>query len=862
QLDDISAIAVTGVRGREIWVELNPDLMKKCGLSPERLSAALSVYGTNIRGGTVDLGRQEYFIRTITEFGDISEINKVIVRQSPGGKHLKLNDVARINDTWEKESTRSRLNGKSAVTLNISKKSRGNSIRLIKDIRAIGDKFAEELPKGVELVYTNDNSVYIENILHKLQNNAWIGMIFVVIVLYIFLGFRNALFTALGIPVSFMAAFIFMYYTGNTLNGSTLFALVLVLGIIVDDAIIVVENCFRYMLNGYSRVDAAIKGTMEVVPPVITATLTTIAVFLPLMLLEGTMGKFMRIVPIVVTMAIAASLVEAFLILPSHIAEWSPRNPHETGLKGWIKPLRKFYGKIIRKVLRRRYIFVGGVLIIALSSLALIPLVGIELYRDEEISEFYVLVRMPIGTNLDETDNVLKIIEQRAMTLPEEEVRAVIGSAGLLMSEDQWIFSPHVGQVIVDLSERQHRKRPLNEIINNVRDLCSDISGPERIEITKTPTGPPTGKPVEVKIKGKFLDELDLIAEELKTFLKDQPGVFDLGDNLQRGKPLLNINVNPDKAALYHLNAAQAARHIHLAVEGEIATVFLDGDEEIDVRIKYLPDFIDSFNEIRRIEIPSPAGYYIPFANIADIDTGSGIAEINRYKRERAVTVYANIDKNKTTSVKVNTEIIKYFESNIKPRYPEYQLDFTGEFDEFKRAFEGLLKLFGVGIILIYIILGTQFKSFIQPFIILVTIPFALIGAMIGLVINGEPFSIITMFGFVALAGVVVNDAIVMVTFINNSRSAGMSPWRSIIRAGKLRIRPIILTSVTTICGVAPMALGVGGKSEVWAPMANIIAWGLAASTILTLLIIPAVYAIIVDDIGRARKKYLKGKTD
>ena len=358
-----------------------------------------------------------------------------------------------------------------------------------------------------------------------------------------------------------------------------------------------------------------------------------------------------------------------------------------------------------------------------------------------------------------------------------------------------------------------------------------------------------------MKIKGKYLEDLNAISEELQAFLREMPGVYDIGDNLQLGKPQLNIVVDPDKAALYHLNAGILAYYIYTAIEGEEATVFLDGDEEVDVRLKFMPQYVESIEDIGKIEIPSPLGVMVPFRSIARIDTGSGIAEINRYKRDRAVTIYADIDKSQTTTVKVNTTIEKYFNAEILPRYPNYNLDFSGEFDEFKRAFEGLIKLFGVGIILIYIILGTQFKSFIQPFIILVTIPFALIGAMIGLMVSGEPFSLVTLYGFIALAGVVVNDAIVLVTFINNSRLRGSSRWRSILQAGKLRLRPIILTSVTTICGVLPMALGIGGKSEVWAPMANIIVWGLAASTFLTLLIIPAVYTILVDDLGKGTKR-------
>ncbi|RKY65832.1 MAG: hypothetical protein DRP97_08655 [Candidatus Latescibacterota bacterium] len=401
----------------------------------------------------------------------------------------------------------------------------------------------------------------------------------------------------------------------------------------------------------------------------------------------------------------------------------------------------------------------------------------------------------------------------------------------------------------MDLVEPKYRKRTSDEIIAELREKVQPISGISKLAFSKIATGPPTGKPVEVKVKGKYLDELQEVAELVKAQLRKMGGVTDVNDDFEPGKKEIRIHVDEDKAALLGLDVFQIAGTVRTAFEGTKATVFRDGDEEVDVVVRFRGDEREKLSDIERMRIASRSGGMIPFGNVASISIERGYSEIKRFEGDRAITVSADIDESVTSAAEVNRKLEERF-TGIEERYPGYRLDFRGEMMEFKDAFSSLGRLFVVGILLMYLILGTQFRSWVQPLIIMFTLPFAFIGAMIGLLIGRDPFSITTLFGIVALAGVVVNDSIVLIDFINKARARSVAKWKAIVSGGRLRLRPIILTSVTTILGLLPMAIGLGGKSETWGPLANTIVWGLAAATFLTLFVIPCLYAI-VDDVGR-----------
>lgn len=851
-IKDVSQVGIAGVRDREIWVEIDPEKLNSYHMALSQVAEAIRANNLNLPAGTIDVGRSEFLVRTIGEVDRVKQIENVILRTSQLSDYVRVKDLATVQDTFEKRRTVSKLDSVPAITLSVSKKTEGSTIKIVNQIKELAKEYEEKLPPGVNIRFSGDTSVFIKETIHDLQSNAWMGMMGVLFVLYLIIGWRNALLAGIGIPISFMAAFFFMRQFGSSLNGNSLFGLVLVLGMLVDDAIVILENCYRYFQKGYSAVKAAFIGTKEVMAPVSAAVLTTIAAFLPLMLMSGIIGEFLKIVPIVVSLALAASLIEALIILPSHFAEWSGRPPTTNPKRDWrqdiFSRLVKHYSRWLKKALRRRYWVVAAIVMIFLISAAMIPLVGIEMFAGEEYSQFSILVQMPEGTNLETTNKVISQVERIAMKLPKNEWDNVISSAGLMQKQDDWAFNSHVGQVMVDLVEKEDRGRSMDDIIAQLRKELAHISV-KSIEYYKFTGGPPTGSPVEVQILGKYLDELKELAERLKVELAKMPGVFDIRDNFSPGKKEMKIIVDEDKASLLDLDIHQIAFAVRNAFEGTVATVFREADEEIDVIVKFQKESRQSLADIENMKIVNRAGQLIPFREVASIKVESGYSKIYRYERDRSITISADVDEEVNSVVNVNQELQQIF-PEISRDYAGYRLHLGGQFEEFKTAFSSLLQLFAIGILIIYLILATQFKSFFQPFIIMFTIPFAFIGAMIGLFIIQSHFNITTLFAIVALAGVAVNDAIVLISFINNSRARGVSRWESLILAGKTRLRPVLLTSITTIFGLLPMAIGISGKSEVWAPMASTIVWGLAFATVMTLFAIPSLYAIM-DDIKR-----------
>lgn len=862
ELIDIPGIAqvqVSGLAEREIWIEVNPAKLNSYHISFDEIALALKIRNLNIPGGNISIGKTEYLIRSIGEYQSVKEIGNTIIRKSPTGEFIKINDVATVNDTREELQIYSRLDGKQSITFSLSKKSDANSLDTIDEIKSVVDEFRNNVPDGVSFSYTMDNSIYINRVLNILRNNALIGMFIIILVLYIFLGKRNAMLASLGIPISFFITFIFMKITGYSLNGSTLFALVMVLGIIVDDAIIVIENCHRYRLKGYNSVDSAILGTKEVVAPILSSIGTNIAAFLPLILLTGIMGKFMRIVPLVFSLALIASLFEAFFLLPSHYADWTLKSKeHKKGDRKFFIRLKKGYRKLLFKVLRRRYYVITGLVIILILSFGVIPLVGIEMFGEEDFDQFKVLLKFPEGTSLEETNRIVKKFEEAAKDLPQESIDHIITNVGLLQANEEWLIKKNVAQILFQLVPQETRIVATKDLMKMMQAKVKNISGPISVEFEEITGGPPVGKDVSIKVQGKYLTNIKNAALALQDSLELIDGVHGITDDFPAGKNEIKIITDEEKAALYGFNIQTVSMFVRSAFGGIKATEFRDADEEIDVIVKYDVSNRQSLDDVLNLRVTNQMGQTVALRDIVTFEIKPGPTAINRFDQKRTIMVTANIDKKIITIDKVDYKLNDVFQ-NIEKRFPGVSIKTGGQFEEFTDTFKNIGSLFILSIIIIFLILGTQFNSYTQPLIILTTVPFAMIGAMLGLLISGNPFSIVSMFGFVALAGIVVNDAIVMISFMNNRRDKNMSAnqyWKSIVESGQLRLRPIILTSLTTIAGLLPMAFGIGGSSGMWAPLANVILFGLLISTGLTLFAVPCFVAIL-DDIKRSRKKAL-----
>jgi multidrug efflux pump subunit AcrB len=726
----------------------------------------------------------------------------------------------------------------------------GNSFDIVEKSKDVIEERIQRSPFAIRTAYINDSTILIEKVLRRIKNNAVFGLGLVVLTLYLFVGFRNAVFAAVGIPFSFLCTFVLMNLADVTINTLSLFSLVLVLGIVVDDAIVMIENIYRHMEKNASAVDAAVSGASQVALPVLASVLTTVAAFVPLLLMVGIIGDFLAVIPLVVAFALLSSLFEAFIILPSHVADFGRVGRGPLIGERAFNFMKRIYRRIVVRVLRFRYVFFLVILTLAGGGAYLAAFVlEKDLFADEEISQFSCRVRTPVGNKLDETDKIISRIEKLAMELPKSEVTSVLSRTGIIVGDYMIERGSHLGEVMVDLVEEEDRDRMSDEIIAQLRSEVEEISGITSLEFAKVETGPPVGKPVAVQVRGEDYTVLEAAAEDVKTTLAGIEGVRDIHDDLEKGKGEVRIHIDEDRAALYGLTTRQIALAVKGAFEGLEATTFRTGGEEVDVIVKFDEVGRRGVGDFERIKLKTVPGDLIPFYSVAEVKVEKGYAHLIRRDFKRTIMVGADIDSALTNSTTVNRLIEKEI-PRLEARYPGIEVELGGEYEKTQESFSSLTRSFLIAIVVIYMILGTQFKSFSQPLVIMVTVPFSFIGVILGLLIMGYPFSLVAFVGVVALAGVVVNDSLVLVDFINKRRRPGVNRWRAIIQSGKIRMRPILLTTITTVLGLLPMGLGIGGKSRVWGPMANTIIWGLSFATVLTLFFIPAFYAI-VDDVSR-----------
>lgn len=847
-VDGVDEVTPFGDRERVFWVECDPRLLESYRLDITDVESALRRANLNLPAGVIKLGGEEYLLRTRSQFSAADEIADVTLRAGADGSKVRLRDVATVSDDFEDRTLISEFDGKPSISLAITKREDGNTLDIVNGVRDVSERWRDRLPEGVELIVTNDQSVRIGHILGVLQSNAILGMILVIVALWIFIGWRGAAVAAIGIPVTFLIAIALMYWTGQTLNGNTLFGLILVLGMVVDDAVVVLENAFRHLEKGKDRVQAVIDGVGEVVSPVVISSMTTLGGFLPLVFMPGTTGKFMRIVPIVVSVVLLASLVESLLMLPCHFVEIVRETPKRKTVKVGDRWWERVYVATLRRFLPARYLVVAGSLVALVGSGLLIPLIGVDIFGGEEISSFRIFVELPDGSRLERTEEVLEEFAQRARQLPTEELEGVTLNAGIIQGGEEWQYKSHVGQVVVDLVEPQDRLRSLDDILRQVREGTANIPGPVKVEFKKQTAGPPQEAPVQIEVKGNDLTEVAAAARRLQETLRGMTGVFDIQDDLALTQRELNVVVDREAASRRNLDVTRIAQGVRSAFGGSVATTFRQANQEIDIRVRYPESFRERADSVTDMRFVNPMGDVVPFSEVAAVEQSRGPQTIRRRDGERVVTVKANIDTEQTDIGRVNRDAFAAFAA-YGASYPGVQIEQGGQFKEFTESFNALVQLFAVGMLINFMLMAGLFKNWSQPFLIMAVVPLAFIGAMIGLLVAGVPFSTSTLYGFVALAGVAVNDSIVLVDFINKARRAGFSARDSLIEAGRVRLRPILLTSVTTILGLLPMAIGLGGSSGIWQPLATTIAAGLAVATVISLLVIPCLQGII-DDLG------------
>ncbi|MCF7920436.1 MAG: efflux RND transporter permease subunit [Candidatus Cloacimonetes bacterium] len=864
ELDHISKVEVFGTREREIWVEADVDLLDEHGLTLNDIINAINARNFNMPGGTAKSGTTELLVRTMGEFNSTQELASLPLEGSSKEGILRLSQVAVIKDTLAEMSVISKLNQEDAVSLTIYKKTEGNVINVIKDIKKCVKDFSASV-SGLKIELRNDVSIEVKDSMKVLGKSALMGIMLVFICLLIFLGWRNALMAAWGIPFSFFLTFFLMNYFGMTINNLSLFALVLVLGMVVDDAIVVIENIHRYMEKGMNRREAAIKGTTEIMWPVISAVLTTAAAFLPMLIMQGMMGKFMRVFPLVVSIALFASLFESLVILPSHMAEFA-RLPKEAKHKG--KKLHSgildLYEKVLITILRHRVRSVVIVILIMIASLALLAsgAIRFEFFPSNLPSTIMFQPKLAVGTHLEENERIISRIEDFIKTMPEGvDIDAMITRIGMMTEGYDWDTKTHNSEIVLDLVDRKDMQYDHEKIKNAIRQFV-DNNIPEIVsyKFAEPNDGPPTGKDVEIRVKGDDLKKLESIGNQIIEELSGIEGVVDVNHDFKPGKEEFRIVPDPDKMILYGVNNAMVASVIRTACYGmEVSKFRGNGGEEYDLIVRVKHDYIKDVENLKNLKIKNFRGELITLKDVAEFQMEPGLATIRHWDAKRAITITANTSnylKNgisrKRSPGEVNEILFgsqlkgtKGSFSNFTQRYPGYLIESGGVMEEQRKSYSSLYLAFLIALLVIFTILAAQFKSYVQPLIVMTTVPFAFIGVIFGLWVTRLPFSLTTLTAFVALAGVVVNDSLVLVDFVNRLRDEGMDRWNSLIQAGKTRIRPIFLTTVTTVSGLMPMIFSTSKASADWKPMAVSISFGLVFATMLTLLVIPCIYSLV-----------------
>jgi CzcA family heavy metal efflux pump len=847
---------IIGGLEREIHVEFDLDRVGAYNVPFTSMLQAVERGNVNMPGGSMDIGDMRYQVRVPEDFRNPAEIDSIVafVRD---GRPVYLRDVASIRDHYKDPTTISRLNGQNAVTLQIVKRSGENIIVINDQVAAIVREMKAFLPPTLTISLTADMAEDIRSMVSDLENNILTGLILVLAVVLFFIGGRSAVFVSVAIPLSMLMTFAMLRVFGITLNMVVLFSLILALGMLVDNGIVIVENIYRHMQEGKGRFQAALDGTSEVAWPVITSTLTTVGAFFPMIFWPGIMGGFMSFLPKTVILALTGSLFVALVVNPVLSARYQTARPPRFASGGGLADSRskRVYLRLLEWSLdHRAVVLLVSVVMFFGSAFAFGAFgKGVEFFPDTEPKRAYANIEMPVGTNLDATDRRIRRIEDVASQY--DDVRFVIGGTGAATggSFGGGGTGTHLGSVTLDFKPIAERERNSFDIIREVRERLSAMITGAEVRVEKEQDGPPTGDPVSLEIYGDDMTVLASLVERVRSVMREVPGIVDMKDNLVTGKPEIQIRVDKEKTALLGLDTYTVAYTVKAAVNGAKVGVYREGKDEYDIVAKLPEKDRQSVEALRRITVSGPEGEPVPLTTLANVELESGLGVINHKDQKRVVTVSSDV------SGRLANDIIRELDGRLKGMdWPRgYSYSFAGEQKEQKKAEEFLTEAFTAAIFLIFMVLVAQFNSMVTPFIVLTSVILSFIGVFLGLLVTGTAFGVImTGVGVISLAGVVVNNAIVLIDYYEQLVKSGMQTRQALVTAGLTRFRPVLLTAVTTILGLLPMAVGVSfdffrmeliTKSESaqwWGPMAVAVIFGLLVATLLTLVVVPVLCSL------------------
>jgi HAE1 family hydrophobic/amphiphilic exporter-1 len=849
----VGSVDLVGGAEKEVQVEIDAARLQAYNLSIQDVINSVGSQHVEIPGGNLTEGPRQLLLRTMGKYKTVEDFNKVIVA-TPMGKPVYVSDIGKVIDGIKEQTSLTRVNGKIAVGLNIIKQSGSNTVRVAKEINSQLDKLRKELPPDVKINIAQDNSIYIKDSVNDVLFDIVYGGLLAVIVIYLFLAnFRATIISALALPASIIASFIIMYALNFTLNMMSLLALSLAVGLLIDDAIVVIENIYRHMDQGETPMEAAKSASDEIGLAVMATTFTIVAVFVPVAFMPGIVGRFFYQFGITVSVAVLVSLFVAFTLTPMLSSKWLRREDEALKLsRNWFtnilfyfnhffEILNAKYGRALKWSLLHRKTIVFGSIAIFLFSFLLMGLLGTQFFPETDQNQFTVTVLAAPGSSLEQTSNICSLIENLLSKRKEvETVLTTIGSGNDPITK---------ANILAKLVHKKDRKLSDKEIIKQLRSQLQNIPGAEIGFLT---VGGPGGndKPISISVRGDDQDKLTVLADKVENIVKLTKGTVDIGNSLELSKPEVRLKIDREKASDLGINPLVLASAVRAMVDGYVATQFQEGDDQVDVRVRLKKDNRTNINDLNMLTIKSNKkianqDFLVPLSDVADISQGLGPSQIKRYSRQKEIRVSANLsgallgnalkDITKETS-KLNLE-------------PGYSINIVGQGQMQGEAFTNMILTLILAIVFVYIVLAAQFDSFVHPFSIMLALPMSIIGAVLFLLMFGSAMSVIAIVGIIMLMGLVTKNGILLVDYTNILRERGLSRFDALLKAGPTRLRPILMTTFAMIFGMMPVALGLGEGAEFRSPMGQAVIGGLVTSTLLTLFIVPVVYSIL-DDLG------------
>ena len=873
----ISQVRIFGTRDYEISIEVSEESLRRHGLTFEEIRQVVQRSSLNLPGGSIKTPTQDIVVRTAGQRYTGLEFAMVPLLTRPDGTVVTLDEVAQVSDGFVDAWRIGRFNGTPSVLVSVFRTSEEDALVIADSVRRYVAEQAPQLPDGLSMSVWADDSAITKSRLELLSRNGLQGLFLVLLSLWLFMNLRLAFWVAAGLAVALLGGLWILILYGGTLNMITMFAFIMALGMLVDDAIVVGENIYSHWRRGKPPVQAAIDGATEVAVPVIGAVATTVAAFVPLFIMKGILGKFVAVMPVAVVATLLGSLLECMVILPPHLAHALPEGGYQTPRRGIRRLAQRIRGGIdnaLEWFIERVYMPVlkramAWRLVVAASALAILMLMfglllgghlEFELFPDRDTDTILARLTMPQGTPLAQTAAATARLEAAARELdnhfrpadPEsdgvvEQIMTVVG----INSDFEPEVGSHVGEVTVELLAAEQRGISSNLLADTWRDLSGDV--PDALElIFMSEDIFPIGKPIEVRLMGDDFTAMREAAMRLEAELATYPGVLDISNDFRPGKMEVQLALKPAGRVL-GITLADLAGQVNQGFYGAEALRLQRGRDDVKVVIRYPEAERRSLGDLDNIRIRTPNGNEVPFGEVATATLRRGFAVIKRTDRQRALSVTADVDSTKANAEKILAALDENFLPRLLADYENMRYSFEGQHKETQRSVGSLFRGFIIAMLLVYTILAVIFRSYAQPLVVMSVIPFGFIGAVVGHLIMGHVLSLISLFGLVALSGVLVNDSLVLVDFINRARRQGTPLFEAVLAGGQQRFRAIILTSVTTVAGLSPILFEKSVQAQFLIPMAISMSFGLMGATILVLVLVPALYLLLhdVQSIGR-----------